>query len=125
MQLLLAMMKHETNTFSPVPTDLARFARGRATPLEGEEIRAAFRGTGTGIGRDDFGTGGKRVSRGDRIASDAAHRAPGATQSLDDEPPDPAGGAKGDDHRLAHPRESIQAAMTSTVSRNFSGCPCR
>ncbi len=50
MRLVLAQMKHETNTFSPVPTDLARFARGRATPLEGEEIRAAFRGTGTGIG---------------------------------------------------------------------------
>jgi len=50
MRLVIAQMKHETNTFSPVPTDLARFARGRATPLEGEEIRAAFRGTGTGIG---------------------------------------------------------------------------
>lgn len=50
MRLVIAQMKHETNTFSPVPTDLARFACGRATPLEGEEIRAAFRGTGTGIG---------------------------------------------------------------------------
>jgi microcystin degradation protein MlrC len=50
MRLVIAQMKHETNTFSPVPTDLARFARGRAAPLEGEEIRAAFRGTGTGIG---------------------------------------------------------------------------
>jgi microcystin degradation protein MlrC len=50
MRLVIAQMKHETNTFSPVPTDLARFARGRATPLEGDEIRAAFRGTGTGIG---------------------------------------------------------------------------
>lgn len=50
MRLVLAQMKHETNTFSPVPTDLARFARARATPLEGEEIREAFRGTGTAIG---------------------------------------------------------------------------
>ncbi|HWZ68601.1 MAG TPA: M81 family metallopeptidase [Stellaceae bacterium] len=25
MRLLIAMMKHETNTFSPVPTPLARF----------------------------------------------------------------------------------------------------
>lgn len=50
MRLVVAQMKHETNTFSPVPTDLARFARGRATPLEGEEIREAFRGTGTAIG---------------------------------------------------------------------------
>ena len=50
MRLVIAQMKHETNTFSPVPTDLARFARASATPLEGEEIRAAFKGTGTGIG---------------------------------------------------------------------------
>ncbi|MGD9951857.1 MAG: M81 family metallopeptidase [Burkholderiales bacterium] len=50
MRLVVAQMKHETNTFSPVPTDLARFARARATPLEGEEIREAFRGTGTAIG---------------------------------------------------------------------------
>jgi microcystin degradation protein MlrC len=50
MRLVIAQMKHETNTFSPVPTDLRRFARGRATPLEGEAIRAAFKGTGTAIG---------------------------------------------------------------------------
>jgi len=50
MRLVIAQMKHETNTFSPVPTDLRRFARGRSTPLEGEAIRAAFRGTGTAIG---------------------------------------------------------------------------
>ena len=25
MRVLIAMMKHETNTFSPVPTDLTRF----------------------------------------------------------------------------------------------------
>ena len=50
MRLVIAQMKHETNTFSPVPTDLRRFARGQATPLEGEAIRAAFKGTGTAIG---------------------------------------------------------------------------
>jgi microcystin degradation protein MlrC len=50
MRLVIAQMKHETNTFSPVPTDLRRFAHGRATPLEGEAIRAAFKGTGTAIG---------------------------------------------------------------------------
>ena len=31
MRAVLAMMKHETNTFSPVPTPIERFAR--ATPL--------------------------------------------------------------------------------------------
>ena len=50
MRLLIAQMKHETNTFSPVPTPLARFARGAARPYEGDEIRAAFKGTGTAIG---------------------------------------------------------------------------
>ncbi len=50
MRLVIAQMKHETNTFSPVPTDLRRFARAQATPLEGEAIRAAFKGTGTAIG---------------------------------------------------------------------------
>ena len=50
MRLLIAQMKHETNTFSPVPTPLARFAHGAPRPLEGEEIRDAFRGTGTAIG---------------------------------------------------------------------------
>ena len=30
MRLLIAVMKHETNTFSPVPTPLARFGRGGA-----------------------------------------------------------------------------------------------
>jgi len=50
MRLLIAQMKHETNTFSPVPTPLARFAQAGARPYEGEEIRAAFKGTGTAIG---------------------------------------------------------------------------
>ena len=50
MRLVIAQMKHETNTFSPVATDLARFAGGRAAPLEGEAIRAAFKGTGTALG---------------------------------------------------------------------------
>ena len=46
-RVVLAMMKHETNTFSPVPTDLARFSKGGERPLEGAEILAAYRGTGS------------------------------------------------------------------------------
>ena len=46
-RVVLAMMKHETNTFSPVPTDLARFSKGAERPLEGAEIVAAYRGTGS------------------------------------------------------------------------------
>ena len=49
MRLLLAMMKHETNTFSPVPTPLERFGHGPG-PLYGEAAIAAYRGTGSGLG---------------------------------------------------------------------------
>src|SRR5713101_5409705 len=55
MRLLIAMMKHETNTFSPVPTPLQRFgpsssARTGPGPLYGEAANAAYRGTGSGLG---------------------------------------------------------------------------
>jgi microcystin degradation protein MlrC len=43
-------MKHETNTFSPVPTPLARFGHGRAGPVGGEEALEEFRGTGSALG---------------------------------------------------------------------------
>src|ERR1700757_2498653 len=45
MRLMIAMMKHETNTFSPVPHPLARFR-----PLYGVAAVRAYRGTGTGLG---------------------------------------------------------------------------
>lgn len=48
MKLVLAMMKHETNTFSPVPTTRTSFGGG--APRFGEEARQAFRGTATPIG---------------------------------------------------------------------------
>ena len=50
MKLVLAQMKHETNTFSPVPTPLERFAHGRPRPPEGREALEDFKGTGTGLG---------------------------------------------------------------------------
>jgi microcystin degradation protein MlrC len=49
-KLVIAQMKHETNTFSPVPTPIARFARGGSKPLEGDDAIRAFRGTGDGLG---------------------------------------------------------------------------
>src|SRR5437588_1836544 len=49
MRLLIAMMKHETNTFSPVPTPLQRFGHGPG-PLYGEAAINAYRGTGSGLG---------------------------------------------------------------------------
>ena len=50
MKFLLAQMKHETNTFSPVVTDLARFARGQATPFYDDEAIQAYKGTGSALG---------------------------------------------------------------------------
>ena len=50
MRLVIAQMKHETNTFSPVATPLARFAHGTPAPLEGRAVHEAFKGTGTAIG---------------------------------------------------------------------------
>jgi microcystin degradation protein MlrC len=50
MRLVIAQMKHETNTFSPVPTPLARFAHGGPAPYEGRAVYEAFKGTGTAIG---------------------------------------------------------------------------
>jgi len=49
MKLVIAQMKHETNTYSPVPTPLARFATGTAVPPEGAAAVAAYRGTGSAI----------------------------------------------------------------------------
>jgi microcystin degradation protein MlrC len=54
MRLLIAMMKHETNTFSPVPTPLARFGPSYSDkgpgPLYGAAAVTAYRGTGLGLG---------------------------------------------------------------------------
>jgi microcystin degradation protein MlrC len=50
MKLVIAQMKHETNTYSPVPTPLARFAHGSDTPPEGSAAVRAYRGTGSALG---------------------------------------------------------------------------
>ena len=54
-RIAVAMMSHETNTFSPVVTDLARFSRGGAAehdqiPLAGEQAIATFTGTKSCLG---------------------------------------------------------------------------
>ncbi len=48
-RVVVAGMSHETNTFSPVVTDLARFSRG-ARPPAGEEAIDIYRGTATCLG---------------------------------------------------------------------------
>jgi microcystin degradation protein MlrC len=50
MKIVIAQMKHETNTYSPVPTPLARFAVGGGVPPEGDAARAFYKGTGSAIG---------------------------------------------------------------------------
>src|SRR6187455_559104 len=50
MKIVIAQMKHETNTYSPVPTPLARFAVGGGLPPEGDAAWRAYKGTGSAIG---------------------------------------------------------------------------
>ena len=49
MRVVIAMMKHETNTFSPVPTPIERFARGFPLPPRGKDAYEAFKGTGSAM----------------------------------------------------------------------------
>ena len=49
-RVVVAMMEHETNTFSPVPTPYERFGRGGFGVPTGSEVVERFAGTGTGIG---------------------------------------------------------------------------
>lgn len=48
MRIVAAMFKHETNTFSPVPTPFERF--GATGPLFGDAARDAYRSTRTPLG---------------------------------------------------------------------------
>ncbi len=50
MKIVLAQMSHETDTFSPVTTDLARFSGGRDLPLAGEAAKDVYRGTASCMG---------------------------------------------------------------------------
>lgn len=49
MKLLIAMMSHETNTFSPVPTPLTRFGNGAAPP-EGDQALVEVSGRALAMG---------------------------------------------------------------------------
>jgi microcystin degradation protein MlrC len=50
MRIGIAGMSHETNTFSPVLTDLKRFSGSAETPPSGDRALKIFRGTGTCVG---------------------------------------------------------------------------
>ena len=45
-KFIIALIKHETNTFSPIPTPLEKFGHGQG-PAFGREARARFEGTAT------------------------------------------------------------------------------
>lgn len=51
MRFVIAMMKHETNTFSPLPTPLSSFGRtgGHDGPFHGDEVVEAYAGTNNPI----------------------------------------------------------------------------
>jgi len=51
MRLLIAKVSHETNTFSPVPTPVARFCPDGETLLTGQAAIEFHRGTSTCLGR--------------------------------------------------------------------------
>ncbi len=49
-RVAVGRISHETNTFSPIPTNYESFAAGRSHVLEGDELLRGFRGSKTGIG---------------------------------------------------------------------------
>ena len=51
MRILIARVSHETNTFSPVPTPVARFCPDGKTLLTGQAAIDFFRGTTSCVGR--------------------------------------------------------------------------
>lgn len=50
MRVAVTMMSHETNTFSPVITDLARFSGGRMEPISGRAAIETYTGTASCLG---------------------------------------------------------------------------
>ena len=50
MKVGIAMMSHETNTFSPVVTDLKRFSGGNDTPASGAAALKIYKGTASCLG---------------------------------------------------------------------------
>ena len=74
MRVGIAMMSHETNTFSPVVTDLARFSGGHDRPRSGAAAVEIFRGTASCLGGyikvcDELGM--EIDSKGDMVRSSA------------------------------------------------------
>ena len=77
MRLLIAMMKHETNTFSPVPTDWRRFEDWGL--YRGEEVGPALAGTApllvAQVGSGPFGDSHQALDDVRMLGGDIARRA--------------------------------------------------
>ena len=101
MRWLLAMIKHETNTYSPVPTPLERFFRGNPEILAGERAIRAYENTDSGLGGYiEVAPRGRR----DRAAGRRRILAQRAGQRRDTRTPVPAGAGRGRARRLRrHP----------------------
>ena len=58
MKFVVAMMKHETNSFSPLPTPLSSFGRtgGHVGPMYGNQIVEMYEGTNNPIAGRDLDT---------------------------------------------------------------------
>jgi len=74
LRAVIAMMQHETNTFSPVPTPLARF--GSPEVPRGREVYRRFKGTGTGLGAFIEAAEGAGMEMVTPIAANAAPSGP-------------------------------------------------
>ncbi len=79
-RVAIGRISHETNTFSPIPTDFASFAAGRSAVVEGGEVLDAFRGTKTGLG--GFVEVGE-AQRWEMIGTVAADATPSANVAAD------------------------------------------
>ena len=74
LRAVIAMMQHETNTFSPVPTPLARF--GSPDVARGREVYRRYKGTGTGLGAFIDAAEGAGMEAATPIAANAAPSGP-------------------------------------------------
>ena len=138
---VLAMMRHETNTFSPIPTDITKFSRGsdNDTLLTGEAAIAAIAAHPTeqegaepaGPHHDQHGEqDGPEVTV---VGGDQGHQGDGQIRERSGEVIEMLGLGKkrGNEHRDVHPesdddkpgegRQPTELLATVTAERSHSG----